>query len=112
MKMLKVKWGLNDGDPAIDAMVEEIKVDAGNIGEIIERDVVWVPELDEQIERLVQEWSDPESDGTGVLTYSPMMTESLKAITEEIDKEILCSLKETAERMENAKKLAKSIGYD
>ena len=112
MKTLRVKWGIDDHSPAMDTGVEEIKVDAGNIEEMIEKDVAWVPDLDEQIERLVQEWSDPKSDGTGVLTFSPLMTESMKSIREEIDKEILNSLMITAKRAENVKKLAKLVGYE
>ena len=59
-------------------------INAANIEEVIEqledrykKDVkrsgalpkLWIPPLDEQIEKLTREWSDPKSDGSGKLWY-------------------------------------------
>ena len=70
----------------IEVELKLLRVDAGNletsIGEIVEEkrnsrlnkdvpnDVFWVRPLNTQIDELTNKWSNPESDGTGIIVYS------------------------------------------
>lgn len=89
MKKLKVKWSMNEYEN-----LEKIPVDAGNLVEVIDSYfMLWNPPIETQIERLSQEWSDPNSDGTGSLTFVPteicMMDKMSKELEEDIDNEII-----------------------
>jgi len=75
-------WIIDD----IPSFLTEIKVDAGNLEEVIIKNsnFCWFPNIDKQIERLTQEWFNPNSDGTGVLTYDKFMVEMTIKFQEEI----------------------------
>lgn len=99
-KKLKVGWTIEEKDDVLsDLLLGKIEVDAGNIEEVINSYKVWHPKIEEQVERLAKEWMDPDSDGTGILTYNILSTKMAGEIKEEVDKGILDSIMALAANM-------------
>ena len=98
MAKYKVNWSINSGDPVA---YTTHKVNAGNFELVIknleDEGVTWNPSLNEQLENLLKEWADPDSDGHGILTSlslaEVLTNQAAKDITEEIDKQILGYIK-------------------
>lgn len=88
MHKIKMKWTWDNSCMSL-GKLDKVEVDAGNIEEALNLDWVWDPAINIQIERLVDEWSNPDSDGVGYLTYSKIATEMQREIRNEIDNEIL-----------------------
>jgi len=91
-RQLRMKWSTEEQkDVLSDDFLGKILVDAGNLEEIIDSEQIfsWSPDLEVQIERLADEWSHPDSNGTGFLTYSKLSSIMAEEIRAEIDKQIL-----------------------
>jgi len=96
-RKLKCNWSFDaKGDVISDALIEKVLVNAGNLEEVIDLGFIWYPDIEEQIERLSQEWSDPNSDGTGFLTYNRITEIMTREMVREIDREILEDMKALA----------------
>jgi hypothetical protein len=97
-----------DEESSMDDLIEKIPVNAGNIQDVISEYFSWNPPLEEQIDRLVAEWMDPKSDGSGFLTHNKLSTIMVRDITKEIDQQILCDI----EKIASIKRMGDLLGYN